>query len=63
MAAKIECPGIDVTPVLDSRGFPLLFDLWVSGRWVGSRRTADQCAEHLTHICGLTIEAVQGNPW
>lgn len=62
MAEHIEV-AIDAKPVLDHRGFVVLFDLWVAGQWVGSRRTADQCAEHLSNVTGTLIEAVNGNPW
>ncbi len=58
-----EAPGIEVKPILDKRGFVILFDLWVAGHWVGSRRTADQCAEWLSHICGMPVEATAGTPW
>lgn len=59
----IEFPDIDVTPLVDERGHVILFDLWVSGRWVGSRRTTVQCEEALTWIIGMPIEAVPGTAW
>jgi hypothetical protein len=42
---KPETPDIEARPVLDERGFATLFDLWVNGRWVGSRRTVEQCED------------------
>lgn len=63
MARPIEVPDIEVRPVLDSRGFAVLFDLWVAGKWVGSRRTAEQCELHLSHLLGVEIEATFGTPW
>lgn len=63
MAVKVECPGIEVVPMLDEKRHAFLFDLYVSGKWVGSRRTPDQCAEHLSNIIGLTIEPTAGTPW
>lgn len=62
MAEHIEV-AIDTKPVLDHRGFVLLFDLWVAGKWVGSRRTAEQCEQWLSHYCGTPIEATSDNPW
>ncbi len=63
MAKPIEAPGIDTLPVLDGRGLVVVFDLWVAGQWVGSRRTAEQCEQWLSHLCGVEIEAVPGTPW
>lgn len=62
-ATVTDAPGINAKPVLDERGFVVLFDLWLAGNWVGSRRTAEQCEEHLSHLCGVPIEAVAGSPW
>lgn len=59
----IEVPDIQARPVLDERGFAILFDLWIADRWVGSRRTAEQCEDHLTHLCGVPIHATSGTPW
>lgn len=59
----IEAPGIDARPVLDSRGFVVMFDMWVAGKWVGSRRTAEQCESFLSYLCDVPIEAVAGSPW
>lgn len=56
-------PGIEARPVLDHLGHVVLFDLWLAGRWVGSRRTAEQCADHLTYLTGIEIEATPGTPW
>lgn len=38
---------IEAAAVQDERGFALLFDLWVDGEWIGSRRTVEQarCSE------------------
>lgn len=58
-----EVPDIEARPVLDSRGFAVLFDLWVAGKWVGSRRTPEQCEEWLSHLYGTPIEATFGTPW
>ncbi len=63
MAKPIEVPGIETRPLLDSRGFVVLFDLWVAGVWVGSRRTAEQCEQWLSHYCGAPIEAAPGTAW
>ncbi len=63
MAKPIEAPGIETIPLIDSRGFVVLFDLWVAGKWVGSRRTAEQCEQWLSHYCGVPIEATPGTPW
>lgn len=60
---KQEVPGIDARPLLDARGFVVLFDLWVGGQWVGSRSTAEQCESFLSHLCGTPIEAVPSTPW
>lgn len=59
----IEAPGIEARPLLDARGFVILFDLWVAGKWVGSRRTEQQCEQFLTYLCGTPIEATPGTPW
>ena len=58
----IDAPAIDTTPVLDDRGFVVVFDLWVGRQWVGSRRTVEQCEDWLSHYCGIPIERT-GNPW
>ena len=58
-----EAPGIETRPVLDERGFVMLWDLFVGGQWVGSRRTVEQCEMWLTHYTGLEIQATWGNPW
>jgi hypothetical protein len=60
---SIDVPDIEAAPVLDKRGFVVLFDLWVAGKWVGSRRTAAQCEEWLSQICGVPIIATAGSPW
>lgn len=58
-----EYPDIEARPILDSRGFAILFDLWVNGAWVGSRRTVGQCEEWLSHYCDTPVEATCGRPW
>jgi hypothetical protein len=63
MKQPIEAPGIDVLPILDERGFVVVFDLWVGGKWVGSRRTTEQCEQWLSHLCGMPIEATGGSAW
>jgi hypothetical protein len=63
MAQPIEIPRIDVLPVLDDRKMVLLFDLWVAGKWVGSRRTVEQCKDWLSYLCGAPIEACPGTAW
>lgn len=63
MKQRDEAPGIEVWPVLDQRGFVVVFDLWVSGKWVGSRRTAEQCEQWLSYLCDMPIEATAGTPW
>lgn len=63
MKPVAEAPGIDARPVLDERGFAIMFDLWVAGQWVGSRRTVEQCELWLSHLCGLPIEADMGSAW
>lgn len=59
----IDVPDIEARPVLDHRGFAVLFDLYVAGKWVGSRRTAEQCEDHLSHLIGVPIHATSGRPW
>lgn len=59
----LEAPGIDARPLLDDRGFVVLFDLWVAGQWIGSRHTVAQCEQRLSHFCGTPIEAAPGSPW
>lgn len=63
MAEPREIPGIDVLPLVDARGIVVLFDLWIAGKWVGSRRTADQCADWLTYLLDVEIEPTAGTPW
>jgi hypothetical protein len=59
----LEIPGIEVYPVLDTRGFVVVYDLWVAGKWVGSRHTIEQCEDWLSYLCGVPIEATPGRPW
>lgn len=68
MAKPAEVPDIEVRPVLDERGFVIVFDLWiVTGRqttyWIGSRRTPEQCEDWLSHFLGVPIHATSGTPW
>lgn len=63
MAQKNEIPGIDVRPLIDEHGFVVPYDLWLAGKWVGSRRTIEQCEAWLTYLCETKIEAVAGTPW
>lgn len=58
-----EPADIEAVAVKDERGFALLFDLWVNGKWVGSRRTVEQCEQWLSHYCGTPVEATFGRPW
>lgn len=59
----IEAPDIEARAVKDANDHALLFDLWVGGRWVGSRRTVEQCEEHLGHILGVPVHATFGRAW
>ena len=61
--ASDEIPDIDARAVLDGRGFAVLFDLWVGGKWVGSRRTVEQCEQHLSYLCGVPVGATGGSAW
>lgn len=63
MAKPVDVPDIEVRPLLDERGFAVLYDLWVAGKWVGSRRTAEQCELLLSHLIGVEIEATYGTAW
>lgn len=63
MNKPIEVPDIEVLPLLDDRGFAILFDLFVAGRWIGSRRTVEQCELALSHLIGVEIEATYGRAW
>jgi len=54
---------IEARAVKDERGFALLFDLWVNGKWVGSRRTVEQCEEYLSWLRGVPVGATCGSPW
>lgn len=55
--------NIEARAVKDERGFALLFDLWVDGKWVGSRRTIEQCEQWLSSYCNVPIEATFGRAW
>lgn len=59
----MEPRDIEARAVKDARGFALLFDLWVDGEWVGSRRTVEQCEDYLSHLCGVRVGATFGRPW
>lgn len=58
-----EAPDIEARAVKDERGFALLFDLWVNGKWVGSRRTVEQCEDWLSFYCDAPVHATFGSPW
>lgn len=58
-----EVPEIRAIAVKNERKHALLFDLWVGGKWIGSRRTVEQCEDELTRICGVKISATYGSPW
>jgi hypothetical protein len=58
-----EPHDIEARGVKDERDNALLFDLWVDGVWVGSRRTVRQCEQQLSHLCGVEVEATPGRPW
>jgi death-on-curing protein len=42
-----ESDGLDLTPICDANGQVLLYDIYVDGRWLGSRRTKEQCRLHV----------------
>lgn len=63
MPKPVEAPGIEARPVLDKRGFVVVFDLWVGNVWVGSRRTPEQCEQWLSHYCGVEIQAYSPGAW
>lgn len=63
MSEPERVPVIVARPILDHRGFVVVFDLWVDGTWVGSRRTPEQCAEFLSRYCGVPIEPYSPTPW
>lgn len=58
-----EISDIEARPVLDKRGFAVLFDLYVAGEWVGSRRTVEQCEDWLTYYIGAPIHAYSRGAW
>jgi hypothetical protein len=60
---QVDVPDIEAKPLLDERGFAILFDLWVAGKWVGSRRTVEQCEDWLSYLCGVRIHATSATPW
>lgn len=45
--------GWHMRPVMGRDGSTQLFDLFIEGRWIGSRRTREQCFEALTNA-GIT---------
>lgn len=61
--AQVDVPDIEAVPMLDERGFAVLFDLYVSGKWVGSRRTVEQCEDWLTYLCDVEIGATSRGAW
>lgn len=62
-AGGVDSADIEARAVKDDRGFALLFDLWVNGHWVGSRRTVEQCESYLSSLRGAPVGATFGNPW
>jgi len=58
-----EAADIEARAVKDHRGMALLFDLWVNGKWIGSRRTVEQCEQALSHYCGASVGATFGSAW
>lgn len=60
---KHEPADIEAIAVKDARGHALLFDLYVNRKWVGSRRTVEQCEQHLSWILGVPVNATFGRPW
>jgi hypothetical protein len=54
---------IEARAVKNEHGHALLFDLWVNGKWVGSRRTVEQCEQYLSWLCGAPVSATFGSPW
>jgi hypothetical protein len=59
----VDPADIEARAVKDDRGFAVLFDLWVNGKWAGSRRTVEQCEEYLSCLCGAQVGATFGNAW
>lgn len=60
---SVETPTIEARPVLDERGIAVLFDLWIASKWVGSKRTIEQCEERLSYLCGAPIEIDYRSGW
>lgn len=54
---------IEARAVKDEQGFALLFDMWINGEWIGSRRTVEQCEDELSARCGVRVSATFGRPW
>lgn len=54
---------IDVAPVLNEQRNVLLFDLYLEGCWVGSRRAVNQCEAWLSYLTDREIATVPDNPW
>lgn len=44
---------IQLKPVFDKDGKPILFDMYTNGVWRGSRRTGEQCLAFLMWLSGL----------
>lgn len=60
---KPESVEITACAVKAPDGGALLFDFWVAGVWVGSRRTVEQCETYLSGIVGVPVEATAGRAW
>lgn len=43
-------PECITLPVVNPDGTVLVYDMFVDGRWHGSRRTQDQCEQHFTYV-------------
>lgn len=63
MPQPIDVPDIEARPLVDERGFAILFDLYVAGKWIGSKRTVEQCEQRLSFVCGVPIHATGGRAW
>ena len=58
-----DLADIEARAVKDKDGCALLFDLWVNGKWIGSRRTIEQCELALSYYLNSKVGAVYGRPW
>jgi len=48
-SADQKTPMRCTRPVRDDHGVIVLFDMWLDGQWLGSRRTAAQCREEFEY--------------